>query len=420
MPLYKINAHTGEQDRVGGGGGGGAPGGASGSIQYNNDGAFGGIAAAQGDLLYGSATNAWSKLAKNTTATRYLANTGSSNSPAWAQVNLTNGVTGTLPFANGGTGATSFAANRIPYSTGSVLTSSAALTETGSVFNAHGVTLQAFLGSGGWIGFPSGGPAALGLADSVGGVTYIAHATGGGQFMTNAMADDVIYRTGSRILWGAGDESGGYSQMMLSDHWLGIGDGMVPLAPLHVRRAQSTAPSCGGDNSTPTCTGDNSSPNTCFDQMDEGSCSGAGCTWNDPVCEGDNSVPNTCPDFVDESNCNSNPPCAWGSTANTCPDALTEETCVDPCAWDPGNGYPAVTWDFRLDYDASNYLSVTMATNGNATFDLVGTSPKFIFNDEASFGGVSGDGTGKVVCIKSDGTLGTCTTTPTGGSCTCT
>jgi len=65
-------------------------------------------AAAQGDLIYGSATSVYSQLAKDTNATRYLSNTGASNSPAWAQVNVANGVTGTLPIANGGTNATSF------------------------------------------------------------------------------------------------------------------------------------------------------------------------------------------------------------------------------------------------------------------------------------------------------------------------
>lgn len=59
---------------------------------------------AQGDLLYGSAANTWSQLTKDTTATRYLTNTGADNSPAWGAVNLTNGVTGILPLANGGTG----------------------------------------------------------------------------------------------------------------------------------------------------------------------------------------------------------------------------------------------------------------------------------------------------------------------------
>lgn len=56
--------------------------------------------ATQGDLLYGSAANVYSNLAKNTSATRYLSNTGTSNNPAWAQVDLSNGVTGDLPFAN--------------------------------------------------------------------------------------------------------------------------------------------------------------------------------------------------------------------------------------------------------------------------------------------------------------------------------
>lgn len=57
---------------------------------------------AQGDLLYASAANTLSKLAKNASATRYLSNTGTSNNPAWAQIDLTNGVTGVLPVANGG------------------------------------------------------------------------------------------------------------------------------------------------------------------------------------------------------------------------------------------------------------------------------------------------------------------------------
>lgn len=55
---------------------------------------------AQGDLVYANATNVLVALAKNASATRYLSNTGTSNDPAWAQVNLANGVTGDLPFAN--------------------------------------------------------------------------------------------------------------------------------------------------------------------------------------------------------------------------------------------------------------------------------------------------------------------------------
>lgn len=54
----------------------------------------------QGDILYGDATNSWARLAKSATATRYLSNTGTSNNPAWTQVDLTNGVMNVLPPAN--------------------------------------------------------------------------------------------------------------------------------------------------------------------------------------------------------------------------------------------------------------------------------------------------------------------------------
>lgn len=64
----------------------------------------------QGDILYADSANSLTKLPKSASATRYLSNTGSSNNPAWAQVDLTNGVTGDLPVANGGLGSTHIAA----------------------------------------------------------------------------------------------------------------------------------------------------------------------------------------------------------------------------------------------------------------------------------------------------------------------
>lgn len=72
----------------------------------------------QGDLLYGSATDVLSRLSKDTNATRYVSNQGTSNNPSWNQVNLANGVTGTLPVTNGGTGIASLTADQIPFGAG--------------------------------------------------------------------------------------------------------------------------------------------------------------------------------------------------------------------------------------------------------------------------------------------------------------
>ncbi len=66
----------------------------------------------QGDVLYASNSTTLTVLAKNASATRYLSNTGASNNPAWAQITLTNGVTGSLPIANGGTAGTTAATAR--------------------------------------------------------------------------------------------------------------------------------------------------------------------------------------------------------------------------------------------------------------------------------------------------------------------
>jgi len=71
------------------------------------------VMSAQGDIVIASGANTPIRLAKSTTSTQYLANTGTSNAPAWNEVALATGVSGTLPVSNGGTGATSFTANGI-------------------------------------------------------------------------------------------------------------------------------------------------------------------------------------------------------------------------------------------------------------------------------------------------------------------
>jgi hypothetical protein len=93
----------------------------------------------QGDILYADASNSIAKLAKNTSATRYLSNTGTTNNPAWAQIDLTNGVTGALPAANGGTGQSSYTTGDILYASAATTVSKLADVATGNALISGGV-----------------------------------------------------------------------------------------------------------------------------------------------------------------------------------------------------------------------------------------------------------------------------------------
>ena len=66
-----------------------------------------------GDIIYASGANTPARLAKSTTSTQYLANTGGSNIPEWNEVALDTGISGTLPVGNGGTGQTSLTTGAI-------------------------------------------------------------------------------------------------------------------------------------------------------------------------------------------------------------------------------------------------------------------------------------------------------------------
>jgi len=90
---------------------------------------------AQGDILYASSTTVLSRLGKDANSTRVLTNTGTNNNPAWAQVTLTSGVTGTLPVGNGGTGATTLTdkAVLISQDSGTDTVGSVALTTSGQL-----------------------------------------------------------------------------------------------------------------------------------------------------------------------------------------------------------------------------------------------------------------------------------------------
>lgn len=69
-------------------------------VQMVTKGGTGLTSLTQGDILYASGTNLLTTLSKNTTASRYLSNAGGSNNPSWVQIDLSNGITGTIPKSN--------------------------------------------------------------------------------------------------------------------------------------------------------------------------------------------------------------------------------------------------------------------------------------------------------------------------------
>lgn len=110
---------------------------------------------AVGDILYASTTTALSKLPGVATGNALLSG-GVGVAPAWGKVGLTTHVSGTLPVANGGTGATSLAGASIATYTGTetltnkrvdprtiTTTSTATLTPDISVDDQFNITAQA-------------------------------------------------------------------------------------------------------------------------------------------------------------------------------------------------------------------------------------------------------------------------------------
>jgi hypothetical protein len=98
-----------------------------------------GLGAAQGDILYASAADNFVLLSKNSTATRYLANTGTNNNPVWDQINLANGVTGALAATNGGTGQTSYVIGDLLYADSTTSLTKLADVATGNALISGGV-----------------------------------------------------------------------------------------------------------------------------------------------------------------------------------------------------------------------------------------------------------------------------------------
>jgi len=102
-----------------------------------------------GDIIYASGANTPARLAKSTTSTQYLANTGTSNIPAWNEVALATGVSGTLPVGNGGTGATTLTANGVIIGNGTSAVASVDMSTKGHILIGDGSGNPQMLAVGG-------------------------------------------------------------------------------------------------------------------------------------------------------------------------------------------------------------------------------------------------------------------------------
>jgi hypothetical protein len=138
-------------------------------LKGNMDLAAPAILTTAGDILYASAANTPARLAKDANSTRVLTNTGTSNVPAWAQVTLTSGVTGTLPVGNGGTGATTLTDGGIILGSGTAAVTAMSVLADGEIVVGDGstdpVALAAFSSSTGTLKVASGGTGASSLTD---------------------------------------------------------------------------------------------------------------------------------------------------------------------------------------------------------------------------------------------------------------
>lgn len=144
-------------------------------------------AIAQGDIWYGSATGVISALAKSASATRALCNTGTSNNPAWCQIDMTTGITGTTPVGNGGTGtATAFTQGSVVFAGASGVYSQSNSTlfwDSTQKFLGLGTTVTASTWASTWAGIEMPG-----TAIATGGTT------GNMQLLANLRFDGTNYK----------------------------------------------------------------------------------------------------------------------------------------------------------------------------------------------------------------------------------
>jgi hypothetical protein len=160
--------------------------------------------ATQGDIIYASGTNTYAALPKNTTATRYLANTGTSNNPAWAQIDLTNGVVNTLPVNRGGTGVATVTSGALLLGAGTSAFTTLTGTVTGQVVSWNNSTATWEVGtlSSGVSSFSAG---TTGLTPSTG--TTGAVTLGGTLSTANGGTGQTSYTNGQLLIGNTGSNT---------------------------------------------------------------------------------------------------------------------------------------------------------------------------------------------------------------------
>ena len=180
---------------------------------------------AQGDTLYATSTTVLSRLAKDANDSRVLTNTGTNNNPAWAQVTLTTGVTGTLPVGNGGSGATSLTDGGILLGSGTAAVTAMSVLADGEIVVGDGstdpVALAAFSSSTGTLKVASGGTGASSLTDKA---VLISQDTG-----TDTVGSVALTTSGQLIIGG----SSGPQAATLSagtNVTITVGDGSISIA----------------------------------------------------------------------------------------------------------------------------------------------------------------------------------------------
>jgi len=94
---------------------------------------------AVGDVLYASTTTALAKLPDVATG-NVLISGGIGAAPSYGKVGLTTHISGTLPVANGGTGATTLTANNVLIGAGTSAVTSVAPGASGNVLTSNGTT----------------------------------------------------------------------------------------------------------------------------------------------------------------------------------------------------------------------------------------------------------------------------------------